>query len=365
MVPRDRPADRRARAVRARRARCCPATAATRRWRASAAAPPRSRYAPGIALAAIGDARVRRRARPGGAADRARLGGRRRAGELGRADETSETVLGEAGSFAAISALFDGPLVAGMLLVEGGLAMGASLLAALLPGLVAAALGYVLFIGLGDWGGLDAGVAERAGPAVLRGHPCARPRARGRRRRRRRGRDLRDPAAGHAHRGREALPDAGAAARRRRGHRAAGRDRRRARRRSQGRAVLRPGRGPDLVTQGSAGIVLVLLAAKGLGYAVCLGCGFRGGPVFPAVFLGVAIAMLPVIAFDVSPTWAVAVGTAGGMAAGTRLLFAPILLGALLVGHVGLDAIPAAVLASAAAWLTVSTLDSRWGGHKR
>lgn len=53
------------------------------------------------------------------------------------------------------------------------------------------------------------------------------------------------------------------------------------------------------------------------------------------------------------------------MAAGTRLLFAPILLGALLVGHVGLDAIPAAVLASAAAWLTVSTLDSRWGGHKR
>jgi H+/Cl- antiporter ClcA len=111
--------------------------------------------------------------------------------------------------------------------------------------------------------------------------------------------------------------------------------------------------------------VLVLLAAKGLGYAVCLGCGFRGGPAFPAVFLGVAIAMLPVIAFDVSPTWAVAVGTAGGMAAGTRLLFAPILLGALLVGHVGLDAIPAAVLASAAAWLTISALESRSGGGER
>jgi hypothetical protein len=48
-----------------------------------------------------------------------------------------------------------------------------------------------------------------------------------------------------------------------------------------------------------------------------------------------------------------------------RLLFAPILLGALLVGHVGLDAVAAAVLASAAAWLTVATSDARWGRHKR
>jgi H+/Cl- antiporter ClcA len=122
---------------------------------------------------------------------------------------------------------------------------------------------------------------------------------------------------------------------------------------------------PHIVAESSAGVVLVVLAAKALGYAVCLGCGFRGGPVFPAVFVGVAIAMLPVIAFDVSPTWAVAAGCAAGMAAGTRLLFAPILLGALLVGHTGLDAIPAAVLASAAAWLTVTALDRRWGGRQQ
>ena len=122
---------------------------------------------------------------------------------------------------------------------------------------------------------------------------------------------------------------------------------------------------PHVVVESSAGIVLVLLAAKALGYAVCLGCGFRGGPVFPAVFLGVALATLPVIAFDVSPTWAVAVGAAAGMAAGTRLLFAPVLFGALLVGSAGLDAIPAAVLAAAAAWLTVAALDERWRAGER
>jgi hypothetical protein len=51
---------------------------------------------------------------------------------------------------------------------------------------------------------------------------------------------------------------------------------------------------PDLVEEDSAGIVLVLLAAKALAYAICLGCGFRGGPVFPAIFLGIALATLAV-----------------------------------------------------------------------
>src|SRR6185436_12505385 len=64
-------------------------------------------------------------------------------------------VLSNAGEFSAISALFGGPLVAGMLLVEGGVALGAALLPVLLPGLVAAAIGYLVFIGFGSWGGLD------------------------------------------------------------------------------------------------------------------------------------------------------------------------------------------------------------------
>jgi hypothetical protein len=67
--------------------------------------------------------------------------------------------------------------------------------------------------------------------------------------------------------------------------------------------------------------------------------------------------MLAVIAFDTSPTLAVAVGTAAGMAAATRLLISALLIAALLVGTAGIDAIPAAVLAAAGAWLTVTALD--------
>jgi hypothetical protein len=47
------------------------------------------------------------------------------------------------------------------------------------------------------------------------------------------------------------------------------------------------------------------------------------------------------------------------MAASSRLLFAPVLFAALLVGTAGLDAVPAAVLAAAAAWVGVAILDRR------
>ena len=111
------------------------------------------------------------------------------------------------------------------------------------------------------------------------------------------------------------------------------------------------------MTETSAGVVAVLLVAKGLAYAVCLGCGFRGGQVFPAIFIGIAVAMFAVIAFDVSPTLAVAVGTAAGSAAVTRFLFASIVIGSLLVGLAGADAVPAAILAGVAAWVTVTALE--------
>jgi len=75
---------------------------------------------------------------------------------LARLQERERAVLSMAGSFAAISALFGGPLVGGILLMEGGLGLGAALLPVLLPGFVAAGIGYLVFIGFGDWGGLDA-----------------------------------------------------------------------------------------------------------------------------------------------------------------------------------------------------------------
>jgi H+/Cl- antiporter ClcA len=116
---------------------------------------------------------------------------------------------------------------------------------------------------------------------------------------------------------------------------------------------------PNLVAESSAGVVLVLLAAKGLAYAVSLGSGFRGGPVFPAIFLGTAVAELTVVWLDRSPTFAVAVGAAAGTAAVTRLPVTSVLLATLLVGSSAADVAPAAVLASVAAWLTITALQRR------
>ena len=49
---------------------------------------------------------------------------------------------------------------------------------------------------------------------------------------------------------------------------------------------------PDVIAEGSASVLLLLVVAKGLAYALSLGAGFRGGPVFPALAIGVALGMV-------------------------------------------------------------------------
>jgi H+/Cl- antiporter ClcA len=283
------------------------------------------------------------------------------ASRLVRLPPRENQVVATAGSFSAISALFGGPLPAGMLLVESGLGMGAALLPLMVPGLVAAAFGYLLFVGLGDWGGIES--AALAVPGLPRYE----------------GTTLWDMLLGLVVGVATALV---VVVTHQMARRLAG-----LRERRVSMPVLLVGGGlavgclaeladilgadsqdvlfsgqaalPNLVVEGSAGVVIVLVAAKAIAYGICLGCGFRGGPVFPAIFLGIALATLAVIAFDVSPTLAVAVGTAAGTAAATRLLISALLIAALLVGTAGLDAIPAAVLAASGAWLTVTSLDKR------
>jgi len=276
---------------------------------------------------------------------------------LVRPGPKEEAVIGTAGSFSAISAVFGGPLVAGVLLLEASVGLGAAAIPVLLPGLVAAAVGYLIFVGLGDWGGLhetalavpglpaydgtsveDLLVALAVGIAAAiviifvrrlgYGVDAFRPRL---------GMPALLIAGGLAVGLLAELADVLGA---------------------DSQDVLFSGQSsvPVVITEDSVWVVLVLIAAKALAYSVSLGCGFRGGPVFPAVFLGVALATLAVIIFDVSPTLAVAVGTAAGVAAMTRLVFASVLFAALLVGRDGLDAIPAAVLAAAAAWLTMAAV---------
>ncbi len=311
------------------------------------------RYAPGIALAALGTL-------PFGLV----LGPEAPLIALGsavgalvtpfvRLDDRAMTVLATAGSFSAVSALFGGPLVAGVLLLESGLAMGPQLIPALMPGLVAAAVGYLLFIGLGDWGGLNqAGLAvpnipeyngTRLGDlamAVVAGVVIAvllnRVRYLA----------TRVQAVADRHGMLPMLLLGGL---------------------SVGAIalvatwlnttddeILFSGQSavPEVVAEGSVGVLLVILVAKSLGYAISLGSGFRGGPIFPAIFIGITITSFAVVVFDASPTWAIAVGTAAGMAAGTEMVFSALLFSMLLVGQPGLDALPAAVLAVAAVWLT-------------
>ena len=273
-------------------------------------------------------------------------------------DEKHHPVLAMAGSFSAISALFGGPLVAGVLLIESGVGMGALLIPVLLPGLVAAGTGYLLFIGLGDWGGLEAaalsvpGLPSYEGTSVrdlllalaigiVTAFVCEAVRILGRRTLGSEQRFGMGPllVGGGLAVGLLALLADGLGA--------------------DSQDVLFSGQSalPDLVAEDSARVVLVLVVAKALAYGICLGCGFRGGPVFPAIFLGVGLAMFAVIAFDVSPTLAVAVGASAGTVAMTKLLISPIILAAVLVGSEASDAVPAAIFASAAAWVVTSGLE--------
>jgi H+/Cl- antiporter ClcA len=114
---------------------------------------------------------------------------------------------------------------------------------------------------------------------------------------------------------------------------------------------------PGVIAEGSAGVLVLLVLAKGLAYALSLGAGFRGGPVFPAIAIGVATAM---VAADVLPglhtTPAVATGIAAGTTAVLRVPFTAVLLVSLLVGPSAFDVAPIAVLAAAMAWLVATML---------
>ena len=317
-------------------------------------------YAPGIALAALGTLGFG--AVLGPEAPIIALGSLAALATTAtfRLGQKETLALSGAGSFSAISALFGGPIVGGVMMVESSIGLGAGVIPALLPGFVTAAVGYVIFLGFGSWGGLDAqGLAVPNLPAYTGTH-------------------LRDLALAAA----IGVVTAVIVVAVRRGALAvAGREERIGVPMlllvggaavgalalvadvlgADSQDVLFSGQAsiPTLVEETSTSVLVVLLGAKAIAYAISLACGFRGGPIFPAVFLGIGVATLPVVWFGVSPTFAVAVGAAAGMAAQSRLILTSMLFAALLVGTRGFDTISATVLAAAAAWLTVTELDRR------
>ena len=284
------------------------------------------------------------------------------AARLVRMEGRPAQLLVVAGAFAAIAALFGGPLVAALLLFEmvamSGMVEARQMGAALLPGFVAAGAGGLVFTGVADWSGLhqqnlslpklpaydtvriaDLGwcvvvaaavavvivAARHAGYAVA-ARAAARPLA--------------------------SLVVAGllvgtlAVLFRALADRPVD-------------LVLFSGQSemPALVTEGSAGVLLLVVAAKAPAYALSLGAGFRGGPVFPGIAIGTALALaaaalLP--GLDVTP--AVAMGIAAGTAAVLRAPFSAALLASLLVGSSAVEVAPLSVLAAAVAVLAVVVL---------
>jgi H+/Cl- antiporter ClcA len=264
-----------------------------------------------------------------------------------------ERLLVLAGAFAALAALFGGPLIAALLLFEvlaqSGTVPAQQLGRALLPGFVAAGTGALIFTGVSGWEGLHqqnlalpdvaaydtvriADFAWCAGLAVV-----------------------------------IALVVVGA---RRLGFAVAARVGTRPLATFVGAGLLigvlallfreladRPvdlvlfsGQSalPDIVAESSGGVLLLVVVVKGLAYSLSLGSGFRGGPVFPAIALGTAIA---VAGADLLPgletTPAIATGVAAGTAAVLRVPFSAALLAAILVGSASADTAPIAVIAAA------------------
>ena len=112
---------------------------------------------PGVLLAARLD-RPRVGARPGGAADRLGSGLALLSVRLSKKDAPDQVtaLMAAAASFAAISSLFGSPIIGAVIIIEAAGLGGATLPVILLPGLLAAGIGSLVFIGVGSLTGLSA-----------------------------------------------------------------------------------------------------------------------------------------------------------------------------------------------------------------
>jgi H+/Cl- antiporter ClcA len=283
-----------------------------------------------------------------------------------RAKPQAVAIVAAAGSFTAISALFGSPLLGAFLLMEATGLGGAMLDLVLVPGLLASGIGALVFVGLGSWTGrgtssltapnlppvgsptaaqfgwaLVIGVAGAVlGAAIrrlsLRLAAVAQPRI-----------VLIGPIAGLIVGGLAAWYAVAS------GH-------------GNG-DVLFSGQNqlPVLLSQSRAygvAALIGLIAAKSVAYLICLGT-FRGGPVFPSMYIGavigIAMSHLPGL-----PTEAGAAMGIGAMAAAMlRLPLTSVLLASLLIGGNSLKLSPLIIVAVVVshvltAWLAQDTAQS-------
>lgn len=275
-------------------------------------------------------------------------------------------VVAAAGSFAALSMIFDSPIIAAVIMIEASGLGGKRLPLVLIPGLLAAGIGSLISLGMGSWTGLSTsayslgalalphfarpqftdfswsialGIAVAAGAFVIL----------------RAARRLVAPATSRpwAMLTLGGLLVGGTAI---------------LFQQTTGKPfseVLFSGQDalPGLVSQAgtwSLSALALLLLFKGLAWTVSL-ASFRGGPTFPAMFLGAAgglmAAHLP--GFATSP--GVAVGLAAAVAAVLELPLSAVVLGVLLTSSTAPGASPLIIVGVVVAYLTIRALNQRLG----
>jgi H+/Cl- antiporter ClcA len=106
----------------------------------------------------------------------------------------------------------------------------------------------------------------------------------------------------------------------------------------------------------SVSALLLLLGFKGLAWSVSLG-SFRGGPTFPSLFLGAAGGLLAsrLPGFDL--TAAVAVGMGAAFASALKLPLSAVVVASLLAGKAGASAEPLIIVGVVVAYLVTVGLD--------
>jgi H+/Cl- antiporter ClcA len=124
----------------------------------------------------------------------------------------------------------------------------------------------------------------------------------------------------------------------------------------------------DKATTWSISALVLVLVLKSLAWAVSL-AGFRGGPTFPALYLGAAAGVLAshLPGFPLTP--AVAIGMACGVTAVLRLPLTAIILATLLTQSGGLGAGPLIIIGVVVSYITVLGIDralaARAAPHRR
>src|SRR5262245_8109703 len=277
-------------------------------------------------------------------------------------------VMGAAGSFAAISVIFGSPIVAAVLVIEASGLGGSMLPLILIPGLIAAGIGSLVFIGMANWTGLDnsayslgslplphfggvtwelvgwtialglagAVVTELirqiglVGACVVPMHPW-----------------VLIPVAGVAigvlallfaqtttHGGQEVL--------------------------FSGQEAL-----PGLVSSAgtwSLGALAMVILCKGLAWAASLG-SFRGGPTFPAIYLGAAGGIAASHLPGMSLPAGVAVGMAVMVVSFLKLPLSAIVIATALTIPAGVGLGPLIIVGTVVAYLTTLAVEGRLGAR--